>query len=132
MTVEGRVTLRNDLIGWLREIRGDFQDNALEAGLEAGETGRASMRNTIETTPSGLAPGKPNRILTGHMWDRADYKVTKSGHTVRVQVGWMGQKQAEDYFTAQEYGLGPVQGAMNSLVKAELEIKRVLKDKGFG
>lgn len=132
MTVEGRVALRNGLIGWLREIRGEFQDNALEAGLEAGEKGRDAMRHSIENTPSGLSPGKPNRILTGNMWDKADYKVTKTGHTVRVQVGWLGMKKDDHYFEDQEYGLGPVQGAMNALVHAEIVVRNELKERGFG
>lgn len=132
MTVQGRVALRNGLLGFLREIRGDLKDNALEAAREAGEAGRDSMRHTIETTPSGLSPGKPNRILTGHMWDRTDYRVTQAGNTTRVQIGWMNVKNAEKYFEAQEKGLGPVQGAMHALTKAQMEAQRVLKDKGFG
>lgn len=132
MTVQGRVQLRNDLISWLREIRGDLKDNALEAGLEAGEAGRDSMRNTIATTPSGLSPGKPNRILTGNMWDKSNYRVTQAGNTTRVQIGWLGIKAADNYFEAQEYGLGQVEFGMYALTKAELEAKRVLKDKGFG
>lgn len=132
MTVAGRVELRNGLTDWLREIRGDLKDNALEAALEAGEAGRDSMRNTIATTPSGLSPGKPNRILTGHMWDRSDYRVTQTGQTIRVQIGWLGTRKAEEYFIAQEEGLGKVAFGMNALTKAQLEAQRVLKNKGFG
>lgn len=132
MTVDGRTALRDGLLGFLRGIRGDLNDRALEAGLEAGEAGRGVIRKTIETTPSGLSPGKPNRILTGHMWDRADYKVTQVGRTVRVQMGWLNTKGDEKYFRDQEEGLNGVLFGMHALTKAQIEAKRILKNKGFG
>lgn len=132
MTVEGRVQLRNDLVSWLREIRGELQDNALEAGLEAGEKGMQAMRTTIEHTPSGLSPGKSNRILTGNMWDKTTYKVSQSGHSVRVQVGWLNVKAADRYFEAQELGLGPVTFGMHALTHAEIVVKNELKNRGYG
>lgn len=131
MTVQGRVGLRNDLVGFLREIRGDFKESALEAATEAGEAGRDAIRHTIETTASGLKPGKPDRVLTGHMRDRADFKVTQTGHTTRLQIGWLGMKKAENYFEAQEYGLGRVSFGMHALTAAGFEAKRVLTDKRF-
>lgn len=132
MTVQGRTELRDGLLRFLRGIRGDLNDRALEAGLEAGEAGRGVIRKTIETTPSGLSPNKPNRILTGHMWDRADYKVTQVGRTVRVQMGWIDAKAFESYFKDQEEGLNGVRFGMHALTKAQIEAKRILKDKGFG
>lgn len=131
MTVQGRVTLRSDLIGYLRGIRGEFDSEALKAAQEAGEAGRDAIRHTIETTESGLRPGKPDRILTGHMHERADFKVTQSGHTTRLQIGWLGMKKAENYFEAQEYGLGRVTFGMHALLAAGFEAKRVLTDRKF-
>lgn len=132
MTVEGRVALRNDLISWLRDIRGELDSKAVEAGLEAGKAGRDAMRHIIETTESGLAPGKPDRILTGHMWRRADYRVSRTGHTTRVQVGWLDMKADEKYFEAQELGLGQVSFGMHALLAAGFEAKRTLEDKRYG
>lgn len=131
MTVQGRVQLRNDLTDWLRGIRGELDSKAVEAGLEAGRAGRDAIRHVIETTESGLAPGKPNRILTGHMWERADYRVSRTGHTTRVQIGWLDMKNDEKYFEAQELGLGPVTFGMHALLAAGFEAKRTLADRKF-
>lgn len=131
MTVQGRVALRNDLISWLREIRGDLDSNAAEAAQEAGEAGRDAIRHVIETTESGLSPGKPDRILTGHMHERADFRVSRKGHTTRLEIGWLDQKASEKYFNAQEYGLGRVSFGMNSLLAAGFEARRVLTDRKY-
>lgn len=127
--VEGRVQLRTDLLKWLKEGRQEFNDFALELGLDAGEKARDSMRNTIETTPSGLAPGKPNRILTGAMWDAADYSVTQAGYKVRVRHGWL--KSRKRYFLDQELGTGGVAFGMYGLTKAQQEAIKLIEDRKF-
>lgn len=127
--VSGRTELRADLIKWLREGRKEFNDFALEMGLDAGEKARDSMRNTIETTPSGLAPGKPNRILTGAMWDAADYSVTQSGYKVRVKHGWL--RSRKKYFLHQELGTGGVAFGMYGLTKAQQEAIKLIEDRKF-
>lgn len=132
MTVAGRVELRNGLTDWLREIRGELDSRAVESGLEAGKAGRDAIRHVIETTESGLSPGKPDRILTGHMWERADYRVSRTGHTTRVQIGWLDMKADEKYFEAQELGLGRVTFGMHALLAAGFEAKRTLENKRYG
>lgn len=127
--VEGRTKLRTDLRNWLTENRKEFNDFALELGLDAGELARDSMRNTIETTPSGLAPGKPNRILTGAMWDAADYSVTQSGYKVRVRHGWLRSRKR--YFLDQELGTGGVAFGMYGLTKAQQEAINLIQDRKF-
>lgn len=127
--VGGRTELRAGLQNWLKENRQEFNDFALELGLDAGEKARDSMRNTIETTPSGLAPGKPNRILTGAMWDAADYSVTQTGYKVRVKHGWI--KSRKRYFLDQELGTGGVAFGMYGLTRAQEEAIKLIQDRKF-
>jgi len=127
--VEGRTQLRADLQNWLKENRQEFNDFALELGLDAGEKARDSMRNTIETTPSGLAPGKPNRILTGAMWDAVDYSVTQTGYKVRVKHGWLRSRKR--YFMDQELGTGGVAFGMYGITKAQEEAIKLIQDRKF-
>lgn len=127
--VDGRTKLRANLKGWLTENRKEFNDFALELGLDAGELARDSMRNTIETTPSGLAPGKDNRILTGAMWDAADYSVTQAGYKVRVRHGWL--RSRKKYFLDQELGTGGVAFGMYGLTKAQQEAINLIRDRKF-
>lgn len=127
--VEGRTQLRSGMLKWLQEIRQDFNDSALELALDAGELARDSMRNTIETTPSGLVPGKNNRILTGAMWDAVDYSVTATGNKFRVKHGWLHSRKK--YFLAQELGTGPVAFGMYGLTKAQMEAIKLIEDRKF-
>lgn len=63
------------------------------------------MQNIIATTPSGIAPGKPDRIWTGEMYDAvgSDFK-----NRVTLRLGWV--KDKEDYFLAQDQGTGDKSG----------------------
>ena len=127
--IEGRTKLRSEVLNWLAEGRKEFNDFALELGLDAGQTARDSMRNTIATTPSGLAPGKPNRILTGRMYDAVDYSVTQTGNKVRVRHGWIRSRKR--YFLDQELGTGGVAFGMYGLTKAQEEAKNLIENRKF-
>ena len=127
--VDGRTQLRKDVGAWLDNNRKEFNDFALELGLDAGELAMNSMKRTIETTPSGLVPGKGNRILTGYMHDSATYSVTQSGFKVRVKHGWLYRRKR--YFLDQELGQGAVSFGMFGLTKAQEEAVNLVKNRKF-
>ncbi len=61
------------------------------------------MRRIIETTPSGIVPGKPDRVWTGKMRDAVGYKIENPKRAVyTLVVGWVGPR--EDYFKWQDTG----------------------------
>ena len=62
------------------------------------------MRGVIDTTPSSIRPGKPNRVDTGVMQDSVKYKeYTSTGpKTWVVEAGWVDV--VRDYFLVQEHG----------------------------
>ena len=127
--ISGRETLRRDIKKFIDAWGNELDDFYLEAGLDAGEKARDSMRNTIATTPSGLVPGKPNRILSGYMYDSADYSVVQRGHKISVKHGWL--RNRKKYFLAQEYGTGAVAFGMFGLTKAQEEAKKLIQDRRF-
>lgn len=61
------------------------------------------MRRIIETTPSGIVDGKPDRVWTGKMRDAVSYKIENPKRAVyTLIVGWTGTQ--EDYFLWQDTG----------------------------
>jgi hypothetical protein len=86
------------------------------------------MVETVETTPSGLRPGKPDRVWTGHMRDeiRAE-PVTSGGGVVKGVWGW---PDAEAYFNYQETGeatglksIPPMHALLSSFIWAREELQ---------
>jgi len=70
---------------------------------DVGEQSVAFMRRIIETTPSGIVEGKPDRVWTGHMRDEVSYKIENPKRAVyTLVVGWV--KDQEDYFLWQDTG----------------------------
>ena len=70
---------------------------------QVGEESVNFMRRIIETTPSGIVEGKPDRVWTGHMRDSVSYKIENPKRAVyTLVVGWTGTR--EDYFLWQDTG----------------------------
>ena len=70
---------------------------------EVGDQSVEMMRRIIETTPSGIVEGKPDRVWTGLMRDSVSYKIENPARAVyRLVVGWVNRQ--EDYFYWQDTG----------------------------
>ena len=93
------------------------------------EEASLKMVNTIETTPSGLVPGKIGRVWTGTMRDAVGSDpVTSSGGEVKGTFGWT--KEQWEYFKFQENGTGNGRGSippMHALLGAFIWAREELK-----
>ena len=70
---------------------------------EVGDDAVWFMRRIIETTPSGIVKGKPDRVWTGKMRDSVAYKIENPKRAVyTLVVGWTNV--TEDYFLWQDTG----------------------------
>jgi hypothetical protein len=120
--------------GLLAGIRGleDFVNTEIqEIALEAAVAGENVAHETINSTPSSLSPGKPNRNWTFKMNQSLTSDVRKRGHTITLRVGWLDVK--EGYFLIQNDG-GTVNGVtvtpMNALMNAYTEMTKHLTRSG--
>lgn len=132
--VNNRVQLRQGLLKHLRDMETVVVNSVVVAAKEAGDSGVEVIREVIAGTPSDLSRlPKGNRNWTGHMSNSAESKVTRTGSTIKIRMGWLNRSQDDWYIATQEYG-GNVNGktvrAMSALTFAEREAIRVLKDKG--
>lgn len=74
-------------------------------GQEAADV----MQNVIDTTPSGIVAGKPDRNWTGKMRASVAYEIERTARGVyRLRVGWVNQ--TEDYFFWQDTGVPQREG----------------------
>lgn len=91
--------------------------------------GTEDIRRDIETTPSGIVDGKPNRIWTGNMHDKVDSAVTVDTDKVyEVLYGWPDLTQEErEYIKLQEYGGEYVAFGMHSLWRSLVRNTEILK-----
>lgn len=115
---------------FLNEVEAQFNRDVMASATEAAETGAEYVRTAIRTTPSGLVPGKNNRIWSGHMLERVDTQVFKRGSTITIRAGWQNVKASESYFKAQDLGLGNVAFGMHAVTGAQRAMEKNLKDKG--
>lgn len=133
------VTWRNgrDITVAVEYIEGkkrEIINNAVDEINYAMDDMAEDMRNTIQTIPSSLVPGKVGRVDTGHMLDSVDVKpMKKSGKNRYVgRVGWVLDQEA--YFGYQEYGTGDKSGEgrknispMHAFTGARLQLFETLK-----
>lgn len=91
----------------IREIPADFvRREGREFMEDIAVDNVHEQQYVIASTPSGLSPGKPDRILTGDMWAAVDHTpVNTSRGRASVRVGWV--KELKDYFKFQETGHDP-------------------------
>lgn len=86
------------------------------------------MVQTIETTPSGLKPGKIGRVWTGNMRDTVETRpVTSGGGKVTGEWGWFSPEAYIDY---QEKGaamgratIPPMHALLGSFLWARIELQ---------
>jgi hypothetical protein len=114
--------------GYENHLLKDIQDVALTAAID----GEQAAHDTIDNTPSGLRPGKPNRNWTFKMNQSLDSKVERRGNTITLRAGWLNIK--EGYFLLQEEGFtkGAVTVApMHALQAAHTAMLRTLTLNGL-
>lgn len=130
--IVGRKEVNDGLQSWLMGMEKTMNADVQEAALESGVRGQALMEHTIDTTESALSPGKPNRNWTFNMRNSLDSKVKRTGTTITIEAGWLGNK--EDYFLVQEYGgdLGNRHiSAMHALMAGHDEMLKTLSRWGL-
>lgn len=130
--VQGRVALRESLLGFsagaLKQTQAHAQDIALKSAFLAKNVGQ----NTIMTTPSSLREGKPDRYWTGAMFHAYDADVKQSGNKITVTWGWINTRKK--YFKTQEYGgffLGKTITPMHALTNSYVAVSNYLHDEGI-
>lgn len=130
--VEGRVALRQSLLGFsagvLKQTQAHAQDVALKSAFLAKNVGQ----NTIMTTPSSLREGKPDRYWTGAMFHAYTSDVQQRGNRITVKWGWIDTKKA--YFKKQEYGgffIGKTITPMHALANSTVAVTNYLHDEGI-
>lgn len=129
--VDNRKALTEGLAKWVRNLGTDLNDKALATGFKVGEDAKRTIQTFVATTPSALSPGKPDRIWTGNMFDRVDYKIQQRGNRVVVKFGWPGLRTSEAYIIEQEEGSPRVATGMHSMMYAAVEAKTTLKNRGY-
>lgn len=130
--VQGRVALRQSLLGFsksvLKQARDTSQDDALVAAIIAKNTGQ----NVIATVPSSLSPGKIGRIWTGAMYTDFDADVVQVGNKITIKIGWIKRKQK--YYIVQEKGgqaFGKDIVPMQAIAQAGVAAQDYLNSKGI-
>jgi hypothetical protein len=118
MAVNGIDAFRQGLRDNFAECDRQFEMRVDEIALEGSVIALDTMRETINTTPSSLSPGKDNRNWTFEMNRSLDAKVSQRGRKRGIDAGWL--QTQEDYFLIQEDG-GTVHGVtvtpMHALVR---------------
>ena len=130
--VQGRVALREGLLGFSKGALKQTQAHALDVALKSAFLAEDTGKNTIMTTPSSLREGKPDRYWTGAMFHAYDADVKKTGNRITVRWGWIDEKKK--YFKTQEYGgffLGKTITPMHALANSTVAVTNYLHDEGI-
>ena len=93
-----RPTMNKFTAGIGGTLRVQSQRTAIRAGIAAQQ----AMRHVIETTPSDISEGKPDRVDTGYMRDRVDHNTTFRHQRYEVKFGWLQSRKK--YFLVQDQG----------------------------
>lgn len=109
----------------------ELNDFTVEDGFVVGELGQAAVRQTIDTIPSALSPGKIGRNMTGHMRRSVMWDIKQNGNTALVRYGWTGVSGRDKYIGEQEEGSPRVQPGMFALTSAYLATSTYLRNKGY-
>lgn len=75
---------------------------ALDEFIDAPQGPWASIANYVQTTPSSLKPGKPNRVDSGLMRDSGSGQVRTMPEMIMFDFGWFDNPPG--YISIQEYG----------------------------
>lgn len=107
MVAKSRLTLISNVkrtIGNAIPALGSGGRRIIEGILDdAGRQATILGREIIETTPSSIVPGKPDRVDTGLMRDSVNYMVTHSGRNrYNLYAGWIDGDAG--YFELQDVG----------------------------
>lgn len=112
-------------------------DNKFHGGIhrvtaDMERQAKDTIQEFVRTTPSGLSPGKPDRIWTGAMHDNADARTRKTGDSYTIEYGWFGGFGNGDYVKDQELGSGDVAFGMHSFHAVRQRMIDLLHDFGEG
>lgn len=120
--VQGSPSTLSEEIG----ARGMGGVKALEEIMQhVAEDGAEEVRRIIETTPSGIVPGKPDRIWTGQMHEAVGFDPLRvEDRKVTATFGWVGT--VEEYYLLQEAGVGYVQTPMHAILGAFIKQREEL------
>lgn len=100
----------------LSQMSAEAEATLTEIMQDVTQDGEDDVRVSILTTPSGIVPGKPDRVWTGNMMDKVTTKVETKGSKVIGEYGWLDiNDYEEDYIRGQEYGSQRVAFGMRSL-----------------
>jgi hypothetical protein len=113
----------SDLLKRLEMIREDIIMRAENALKQASDAGADAMRHNISTRPTTWMRenrGKTGRIETGAMLEAVESKVSKDGHSLTGEWGWIDTQKA--YFLVQE------NGGVNSFTGGSIEAMEALRD----
>lgn len=130
--VQGRVALRQSLLGLSKSVLKKTKDTTADDALIAAIIAKNTGQNVIATVPSSLSPGKVGRIWTGAMYGDFDADVTQVGNKTIIKIGWLKRKQK--YYVVQEEG-GTAFGRdivpMHAIAQAGVAAQDYLSSKGI-
>jgi hypothetical protein len=127
----GHNEVTSGLLGNIRALEKHIYTETQNIALDAAVAGEQAAKDTIDNTPSGLRPGKPNRNWTFKMRQSLDSDVKRRGNTITLRAGWLNIK--EGYFLLQERGFtkGAITVApMHALQAAHLAMTKHLTRSG--
>lgn len=107
MVAKSRLTLISNVknaVGKAIPALGSGGERIIQGILEdAGQQATRLGREVIQTTPSSIVPGKPDRVYTGLMLNSVNYMITHTGRNrYNLYTGWIGGDPG--YFQLQDVG----------------------------
>lgn len=94
--------LRTTMNKFTAGVGGTLRVQSQKTAIRAGTAAQQAMRRVIETTPSDISEGKPDRVDTGYMRDRVDHNTTFRHQRYEVKFGWLQSRKK--YFLVQDRG----------------------------
>lgn len=123
--------LAGQLNSFVSGVERSYTNGLDKAASDMQRTAKETIQEYIRNTPSGITPGKKDRIWTGAMLDNADARKTRSGNNYNIEYGWFGFTNPQgrgDYVKMQELGGGHVAFGMHSFAAVQQEIQLILEN----
>lgn len=125
------INLGSQLQRYANGVQSRYHNGVNNLARDITEIAKETIRHYIQTTPSGIVEGKPDRIWTGAMLNNADSKATRNAAGFRIEYGWFGFSNPEsngDYVKLQELGGGYVASGMHSFHAVRTSTRELLDD----
>lgn len=123
--------LANQLNNFVSGIERSYNSGLDKAATEIERKAKETIQEYIRNTPSGITPGKKDRIWTGAMLDNANARKSRNGNDYTIEYGWFGFVNPQgrgDYVKLQELGGGHVSFGMHSFAAVQQEVQTILHD----